>query len=149
MDEGFARKYLGDEYDVHSAGIEAHGVNPKAIEAMKEIGIDISNQESAIIDDEVLKRADAVITLCGDAHGKCPVTRFTSSGTTWELDDPAKADRTDEEQRMAFRRVRDEIEARVKKLAFPRITPASSSRNARAKRGPRIDILPSRPHGGT
>lgn len=57
MDEGFARKYLGDEYDVHSAGIEAHGVNPKAIEAMKEIGIDISNQESAIIDDEVLKRA--------------------------------------------------------------------------------------------
>src|SRR5690554_253383 len=72
MAEGFGRKYLGDKYDIHSAGIEAHGVNPNAVKVMKEVGIDISNQKSKTIDSELLNRADYVITLCGDAEDACP-----------------------------------------------------------------------------
>lgn len=68
--EGFGKKYLGDEYDVYSAGIEAHGLNPNALKAMKEVDIDISNQTSDIIDPTLLNKTDYVITLCGDANDK-------------------------------------------------------------------------------
>lgn len=68
MAEGWGRKYLGDKWNVYSAGIEAHGLNPNAVKAMKEAGIDISNQTSDIIDPDILNNADFVVTLCGD-HG--------------------------------------------------------------------------------
>lgn len=58
MAEGFGRKYLGEKYAVHSAGIEAHGVNPKAVKVMKEVGVDIANQESKTIDSKLLNHAD-------------------------------------------------------------------------------------------
>src|SRR5690625_6408001 len=74
MAEGWAKKYLGDGWGVYSAGIEAHGLNPNAVKAMKEAGIDISNQTSDIIDPEILNNADLVVTLCGDAADKCPMT---------------------------------------------------------------------------
>jgi thioredoxin type arsenate reductase len=74
MAEGWAKKHLGVEWEVKSAGIEAHGLNPNAVKAMKEAGIDISNQTSDIIDPEILNNADLVVTLCGDAADKCPVT---------------------------------------------------------------------------
>lgn len=66
-------KILGDEWQVYSGGIEAHGVNPKAIEAMKEVGIDISNHTSDLIDNKILKQSDLVVTLCSDANENCPV----------------------------------------------------------------------------
>ncbi len=117
MAEGFARKYLGDRYDVYSAGVEAHGVNPYAVKAMKEVGIDISNQESSVIDLEILNNATYVITLCGDANDKCPMTPPHVNRAHWGFDDPAKAEGTEEEKWKVFERVRDEIEERIKKFA--------------------------------
>lgn len=117
MAEGFARKYLGDAYEIHSAGIEAHGVNPYAVEAMEEIGIDISNQQSTTIDEKLLNKADIVITLCGDANDKCPTTPPHVRRYHWGFDDPARVKGTDEEKRLAFQRVRDGIEARIKTFA--------------------------------
>ncbi|MCX8003256.1 MAG: arsenate reductase, partial [Anoxybacillus mongoliensis] len=60
MAEGWAKKYLGDKWEVYSAGIEAHGLNPNAAKVMKEVGIDISNQTSDVINPEILNKADLV-----------------------------------------------------------------------------------------
>ncbi|WP_044640121.1 arsenate reductase (thioredoxin) [Risungbinella massiliensis] len=117
MAEGFGKKYLQDHYEVYSAGIEAHGLNPKAVKAMAEKGVDISNQTSDIIDPELLNRADVVITLCGDANDKCPMTPPDKKRAHWGFDDPARAQGTDEEKWEVFRRVRDEIEARIQQFA--------------------------------
>lgn len=72
MAEGFGKVILGDEWNVYSGGIETHGVNPKAVEAMKEVGIDISNHTSDLIDDTILKQSDLVVTLCSHADAHCP-----------------------------------------------------------------------------
>lgn len=117
MAEGFGHKYLGDKFDVHSAGIEAHGVNPNAIKAMKEVGVDISDQDSKIIDPELLNKADYAITLCGDAKDKCPMTPPHVKRDHWGFDDPAKVKGTEEEKWAVFQRVRDQIEARIMTLA--------------------------------
>ncbi|SIS85922.1 arsenate reductase (thioredoxin) [Salimicrobium salexigens] len=117
MAEGFGEKYLGDRYEVKSAGIEAHGLNPKAVEAMEEKGIDISGQSSEVIDDVVLNRAVYAITLCGDANDKCPMTPIQVVRYHWGFDDPARAEGTEEEKWEVFRRVRDEIEERIKRFA--------------------------------
>src|SRR5690625_6906318 len=66
MAEGWGKKYLGDEWKVLSAGIEAHGVNPNAINVMNEVGVDISQQTSDVIDPQILDHADLVVTLCTD-----------------------------------------------------------------------------------
>ena len=117
MAEGFGKKHLGDTYDVYSAGIEAHGLNPNAVKAMKESGIDISNQTSDKIDMELLNNADFVVTLCGDANDKCPVTPPHVKRDHWGFDDPAKAEGTEEEKWAFFQRVRDEIEERIARFA--------------------------------
>src|SRR5690625_4342585 len=74
MAEGWGKRYLGEEWQVLSAGIEAHGVNPSAVKAMNEAGVDISTQTSDILNQEILNNADFVVTLCGDAADKCPMT---------------------------------------------------------------------------
>jgi len=117
MAEGWGKKYLGEEWEVKSAGIEAHGLNPKAVKAMAEAGIDISQQTSDVIDPHILNHADFVVTLCGDAADKCPVTPPTVRREHWGFDDPAKAEGTDEEKWETFQRVRDEIEARIRAFA--------------------------------
>ncbi|WP_200806522.1 arsenate reductase (thioredoxin) [Salimicrobium flavidum] len=117
MAEGFGKKYLGDKYEVKSAGIEAHGLNPKAVTAMDETGVDISKQESEMIDNDILNDAAFAITLCGDANDKCPMTPPHVTRYHWGFDDPAKAEGTEEEKWEVFRRVRDEIEDRIKKFA--------------------------------
>lgn len=117
MAEGWGHHYLDEWYEVHSAGIEAHGVNPKAIQAMKEAGIDISMQESKTIDLVRLNKADFVITLCGDAAESCPVTPPHVKRDHWGFEDPAKAVGTDEEKWEVFQRVRDGIGNRVKRFA--------------------------------
>lgn len=117
MAEGWAKKLLGDEWEVQSAGIEAHGLNPRAVKAMAEVGIDISNQKSKVIDPEYLNHADLVVTLCSDADQRCPMTPPHVKRVHWGFDDPAKADGSEEEVMQAFRRVRDEIGARIKRFA--------------------------------
>ncbi|MFC7686880.1 arsenate reductase (thioredoxin) [Ureibacillus sp. GCM10028918] len=118
MAEGWAKKLLPtDEWEVKSAGIEAHGVNPNAIKAMKEVGIDISTQTSDIIDVQTLNNAELVVTLCGDANDKCPVTPPNVKREHWGFDDPAKAQGNEEEKWAFFQRVRDEIGERIQRFA--------------------------------
>ncbi|MDQ0089088.1 arsenate reductase [Paenibacillus anaericanus] len=115
--EGWAKRYLGDNWDVYSAGIEAHGLNPNAVRAMNEVDIDISGQTSDIIDPELLYRADLVVTLCGDAADRCPMTPPHVQREHWGFDDPAKAQGTDEQKWAVFQRVRDQIGERIRQFA--------------------------------
>ncbi|MCG7342661.1 arsenate reductase (thioredoxin) [Sporosarcina sp. ACRSL] len=117
MAEGWGKKILGEQWDVKSAGIEAHGVNPNAVKAMNEVGIDISTQTSDIIDMEILNNADFIVTLCGDAADKCPVTPAHIKRAHWGFDDPAKATGTEEENWAFFQRVRNEIGRRIEQFS--------------------------------
>ncbi|WP_181349295.1 arsenate reductase (thioredoxin) [Thalassobacillus sp. CUG 92003] len=117
MAEGLGKNILGDQYEVLSAGIEAHGLNPKAVKAMEERGIDISDQTSDVIDLDTLNNAAYAITLCGDANDKCPITPPHVTRFHWGVDDPAKAEGTEEEQWAVFQRVRDEIAERIEQFA--------------------------------
>ena len=116
MAEGFAKVYLNDEWEVKSAGLEAHGLNPKAVKAMEEIGLDISNQKSEIINTEILNQATLAVTLCEDADERCPVTPAHVKREHWGFDDPAKATGTKAEIWGEFERVRDEIGKRIKQF---------------------------------
>lgn len=117
MAEGLGKEILGDHFRVFSAGLEAHGVNLTAVQAMAEIGIDISDQTSDLIDDDILNNAAWAITLCGNANESCPVTPPSVKRLHWGLDDPAKAEGTDEERMLVFRRVRDEIRQLIEEFA--------------------------------
>lgn len=117
MAEAWGKIYLGNEWQVLSAGIEAHGLNPNAVQAMNEVGMDISNQTSDIIDPDILNNADFVVTLCGDAADKCPMTPPNVKREHWGFDDPAKAEGTDEEKWATFQRVRDEIGDRIARFS--------------------------------
>ncbi|MEI4768189.1 arsenate reductase (thioredoxin) [Psychrobacillus sp. FJAT-51614] len=117
MAEGWAKKHLGDQWNVYSAGIEAHGLNPNAVKVMTEAGIDISSQTSDVIDQELLLNADLVVTLCGDARDKCPITPPQVKREHWGFDDPAKATGTEEEKWAFFQRVRDEIGEKIEQFS--------------------------------
>jgi arsenate reductase (thioredoxin) len=117
MAEGWAKQHLQEEWQVFSAGIEAHGLNPKAVQAMDEVGIDISTQTSDVIDTEILNNADFVVTLCGDAADKCPMTPPHVKRDHWGFTDPAKAEGSEEEKWQVFQNVRDEIGARIQRFA--------------------------------
>ncbi len=116
MAEGFARLLGGDQVSVQSAGIEAHGKNPRAIAAMQEAGVDVSGQESTRVTDAMLAAADVVVTVCGHADEHCPVLPTGTRRIHWPLPDPAKATGTEEEITAQFREVRDDIRARVEAL---------------------------------
>lgn len=117
MAEGWAKRLLGEEWTVFSAGIETHGVNPKAVEAMAEVGIDITNQTSDLLDIEILEKATLVVTLCGDALDNCPIIPNHVHHEHWGFDDPPKAQGTEAEKWAAFQRVRDEIGAKIKQFS--------------------------------
>ncbi|WP_043929630.1 arsenate reductase (thioredoxin) [Bacillus sp. EB01] len=118
MAEGWAKNYLNsNEWEVKSAGLEAHGLNPNAVKAMKEAGVDISTHTSDVIDPDILNNADLVVTLCGHAADHCPVTPPHVKKEHWGFDDPAKAEGTDDEKWAFFQRVRDEIRDRIKTFA--------------------------------
>lgn len=112
--EGWARQFGGENVEVYSAGIETHGLNPRAVVVMKEAGVDISSHTSDLLDPEILERADYVITLCGDANDKCPVTPPHVTRLHWGFPDPAKAVGTEEEIMAQFREVRDAIRDKIK-----------------------------------
>lgn len=114
--EGWARHIGGDTVSVQSAGIEAHGKNPRAIAVMREAGIDIAWQASTVVDDRMLRQADIVVTVCGHADEQCPVLPPRITKLHWPLADPAKATGSDEEIMHEFRATRDEIEHRVREL---------------------------------
>ncbi|MGO1421646.1 MAG: arsenate reductase (thioredoxin), partial [Staphylococcus equorum] len=89
---------------------ETHGVNSKAIEAMKEVNIDISNHTSDLIDNKILKQSDLVVTLCSDADENCPVIPPSVKKEHWGFDDPAGKAWSE------FQRLRDEIGDTIKQF---------------------------------
>ena len=114
--EGWAKRLGGDRFEVQSAGIEAHGKNPRAISIMQEAGIDISGQESTIVSEEMLSAADVLITVCGHADEQCPALPPDVKKVHWPLTDPAKATGTETDVMNEFRATRDDIEDRVRNL---------------------------------
>ena len=116
MAEGWARALAGPGFDIQSAGIEAHGKNPRAIAVMGEAGQDISGQESTMLTDEMIARADYVVTVCGNADQNCPVLPAGTRKEHWPLDDPAAAAGTEDEIMAVFRDSRDDIRRRVADL---------------------------------
>jgi arsenate reductase len=114
MAEGWLKALGGDRFDVYSAGIVAHGKNPRAIAAMKDAGIDISHQESEALDPAILDELDLLITVCGNADETCPAVPVTCEKQHWPFDDPAKAEGSEEEIMAEFYRVRDEIRDKIK-----------------------------------
>jgi arsenate reductase len=109
MAEGLMRHLRGDEFEVYSAGVEPKSVHPKAVQAMQEIGIDISGQKSKHIDELPDREFDHIITLCDHAAQNCPV--FLGKGVRHHqgFSDPAAAVGSDHEVLEAFRKVRDEL----------------------------------------
>ncbi|MBU7316605.1 arsenate reductase (thioredoxin) [Paenibacillus oleatilyticus] len=117
MADGWLKALSNDRYEVKSAGLEAHGLNPRAVQVMKEAGVDISGHTSDVIDPEILNRADYVITLCGHADEHCPViSNKNVVKWHWGFDDPAKAAGTEEEIMSQFREVRNAIKSRIEKF---------------------------------
>ena len=116
MAEGLLRHIAGDRFEVESAGVEPSHVRPQAIEAMREIGIDISGHRSKSVDEFSGQEVDYVITVCDNANERCPVFPGKTQRLHWSFDDPATAE-GDEAARLAvFRRVRDEIENRLREF---------------------------------
>jgi arsenate reductase len=116
MAEGFAREFGKGLLEVYSAGLMAAGVHKRAIAVMKESGIDISNQKSKEIDEDLLKHMDIIVTLCGYAEDLCPRTPPEIKRIHWPIKDPVGIIGTEEEVMSEFRRARDEIKEKVQKL---------------------------------
>lgn len=117
MAEGLLRQDAGDNFDVFSAGVEPTHVRPEAIEAMQEIGIDISRQRSKSVDEFAGQEFDYVITVCDNANEKCPVFPGKTRRIHWSFEDPAAAVGDEATRLGIFRRVRDEIREKLRTLA--------------------------------
>ena len=116
MAEGWGHWLGGDWLQVQSAGIESHGKNPRAIAVMQEAGVDISDQESTKLTDEMLASADYLVTVCGHADEHCPILPAGIRKEHWPLSDPAKATGSEQEIMSVFRESRDDIRQRVADL---------------------------------
>jgi arsenate reductase (thioredoxin) len=117
MAEAFVRKYAGDTFEAHSAGLEPRGVNPLTIQVMNEVGIDISNQVSKGIEVYLGKMLfQYLITVCDDAEKNCPTVWLgVSTRMHWSFEDPAKFEGAEEEKLAKFREVRDLMEKKIRK----------------------------------
>lgn len=113
MAEGLLRAMAGDRFEVQSAGTQKTSVHPLAIRAMAERGIDISGHTSKIFVGLLQEPWDYLITVCDDANERCPFVAGTRKRLHWPLADPSRATGSDENRLGVFRRVRDQIEARI------------------------------------
>jgi arsenate reductase len=109
MAEGYLRHFAKDKAEIYSAGIEAHGVNPKAIAVMKEDGVDISRHTSNNVSEYINLPFDYVITVCDNAKENCPYFPASIKTVHHNFPDPAKASGSENEIMAEFRRVRDQI----------------------------------------
>lgn len=109
--EGYLRHFAGENAQIYSAGIETHGVNPRAIAVMAEIGLDISRHTSNHVDEYSGIRFDYLITVCDNANEACPYFPGQVKRFHYNFPDPAKATGTEEEIMQEFRKVRDMIRA--------------------------------------
>jgi arsenate reductase len=118
MAEGLMRATNGDRFEVFSAGTEPKGLNPLAVEVMREIDIDISGQHSKNVTEFLGHHVQYVVTVCDSARQKCPIFPGTFKFLSWSLEDPAEATGSREQRLMVFRRIRDQIAERIKQ-EFP------------------------------
>ncbi len=119
MAEGWARRLKGDEIEVYSAGVNPKGVDPRAVRAMAELGIDISGQKSKSVAEVRGITFDYVITLCDNAHQSCPAFPGKTKVRHVGFEDPpylARAARSEEEAMGHYRRIRDQIRTFVETL---------------------------------
>lgn len=114
MAEGLLRALAGDRFEVASAGTEQTRVNPLAVRAMAELGIDIGGHESKTVDRFLGDRWDYVVTVCDSANEACPVFPGATHRVHWSFDDPSRATGTEARRLVTFRRVRDEIATRLR-----------------------------------
>jgi arsenate reductase (thioredoxin) len=120
MAEGYLRHVAGDQFEALSAGIEPKGLNPLAVEAMQEIGIDISHQRSKDVVSLLGQHIPYVVTVCDNARERCPIFPRTYKFLHWSFEDPAAAQGSHEEKMAVFRRVRHEIAHRIDAELVPR-----------------------------
>lgn len=107
--EGYLRYFLGNNAEIYSAGVEVHGVNPRAVATMKEDGIDISKQTSNHIDEYQNIDFDVILTVCDNAKERCPFFPTKAEKFHQNFPDPAKAKGTEQEILQEFRSVRQTI----------------------------------------
>ena len=120
--EGYLRKFAGDKANIYSAGIETHGVNPRAIATMKEDGIDISKHTSNHVDEYANIDFDYIITVCDNAKEACPVFQSKAKKFHFNFPDPAKTTGTEEEIMAQFRAVREMIKDYTQNFVKENIT---------------------------
>jgi arsenate reductase (thioredoxin) len=113
MAEGFLRSFAADRFEVQSAGTRATRVHPLAVSVMRELGVDISHQQSKSVD-EVGEGWDVVVTVCDSS---CPVPPRSGLKLRWKLPDPSAARGSEAERLEVFRGIRDSIRSRVRLLA--------------------------------
>lgn len=114
MGEGLFRAGGGEACAVFSAGTRPGSVRPEAIAVMREIGIDISGHRSKSVDEFAGQEFDYVVTVCDNARDNCPVFPGDAVRLHWSLEDPAAIEGSEAERLAAFRRIRDELQERVK-----------------------------------
>ena len=117
MAEGWLRDLGGARFEVYSAGTRPSTVRPEAVEAMREVGVDISSHRSKSVDEFKGREFDYVITVCDNARESCPVFPGKTERVHWSFDDPAALSGTWDERLAVFRRVRDEIGERLRAWA--------------------------------
>lgn len=120
--EGYLRHFAGDKANIYSAGIETHGVNPKAIKIMAEDNIDISDHTSNHVDEYADVKFDYVITVCDNAKEACPFFPGDVKRFHHNFPDPAKARGTDDEVMDEFRKVREQIKVYAQEFVMGYLT---------------------------
>lgn len=116
MAEGWTRHLLADRFHACSAGVEKHGLNPRAVQVMSEAGVDISQQQSQLVGDYVDLHIDLVVTVCDHAAEACPVFPRRTKRLHHSFPDPARARGSETEILRQFRQTRDEIKKFVEEL---------------------------------
>ena len=116
MAEGFLRHLAGDKFEVASAGAQPTWLNPDALKVMGEIGIDISGQHSKDVAQFLGQRVSYVITVCDKSREVCPIFPGSPRNLHWSIEDPASAPGSPDERLTAFRRVRDDLERRIREF---------------------------------
>jgi arsenate reductase (thioredoxin) len=116
MAEGLLKNLAGNKFDAYSAGVNPTSVHPLAKKVMKEIGIDISGQESKSVDEFLDKEFDFVITVCDNARQTCPFFPGNHELLHWSLEDPAIALGSEEERLLIFRKIRDQLSDHIQRL---------------------------------
>ena len=117
MAEGWLRRLGGNQFDVTSAGTHPVGLNPYAVAVMREVNVDISTHVSERVDPYLGQQFDYVITVCDRAQETCPIFPRASTMLHWSFEDPARARGTVEQQLIVFRKLRDEIADRIRRLS--------------------------------